>query len=78
MGRLRLTRRRRALAGYALGCGLLVAGVWVILGLGFALIVAGIIAAASSLVLADVDEEVKRDEPSPVLAAAQRVFNPTL
>jgi hypothetical protein len=72
-----LTRRRRALLGYVLGCALVVAGVWVAQGLAGALIVAGVITAASFLLLTDV-EEGKR-EPSSVASAAQRIFHdPTL
>jgi lipopolysaccharide export LptBFGC system permease protein LptF len=56
VGRVRLTRRRRALAGYVLGCLLVVAGVYVAFGLAGALVVAGVITAASFLLLADVEE----------------------
>lgn len=45
----------RARLGFALGCLLLVAGVFVLLGLGAALIVAGVLVAGSFLVLTDVD-----------------------
>ena len=76
MGRLRLTRRRRALLGYVLGCALIVAGVWVAQGLAGGLITAGIITSASFLLLTDV-EEVKREPPA-VALAPQRFFNPTL
>ena len=76
MGRLRLTRRRRALLGYVLGCALIVAGVWVAQGLAGGLITAGIITSASFLLLTDV-EEVKREPPA-VALSPQRFFNPTL
>ena len=76
MGRLRLTRRRRALLGYVLGCALIVAGVWVAQGLAGGLIAAGIITSASFLLLTDV-EEVKREPPA-VALSPQRFFNPTL
>lgn len=75
MSRVRLTRRRRALLGYLLGCALVVAGAWVARGLAAGLIVAGLIVAASCLLLTDVDEE-GTGEPSPV--AAPRHFDPTL
>ena len=74
MGRLRLTRQRRALLGYATGCALVVAGVWWAFAGGFALIVAGFIVAASFLLLADVEEGTH--EP-PAVAAAQ-LHDPTL
>lgn len=78
MGRVRLTRRRRALLGYILGCALVVAGAWVAQGLAAALIVAGVICAASFLLLADVEEGT--GEPPRVAVAPQRarVFDPTL
>lgn len=77
MGHVRLTRRRRALLGYILGCALVVAGVWVAQGLAAALIVAGIITAVSFLLLADVDEGATREPPA-VAVAPQRFFDPTL
>lgn len=76
MGRLRLTRRRRALLGYVAGCLLIVAGVWVAQGLAGALIVAGVIAAASFLLLTDVEEGT--GEPSSVAVAPRRIHDPTL
>lgn len=77
MGRVRLTRRRRALLGYVFGCALVVAGAWVAHGLAAALIVAGIITAASFLLLADVTEGSVSEPPS-VAVAPQRHFDPTL
>jgi hypothetical protein len=76
VGRLRLTRRRRALAGYVLGCVLVVAGVWLAQGAAGALIVAGVIAAASFLLLTDVEEG--KGEPPAVAVAPQRFHDPTL
>jgi hypothetical protein len=77
MGRLRLTRRRRALLGYVLGCVLVVAGAWVARGLSAALITAGVITAASFLLLTDVDEGGS-GEPPAVAVAPVRYFDPTL
>ena len=77
MGRVRLTRRRRALLGYVLGCALVVAGLWVAEGLAGALVVAGVIVAASFLLLTDVDEGGTREPPA-VAVAPQRFFDPTL
>jgi len=74
VGRLRLTRRRRALLGYVAGCALIVAGVWMAQGPAVALIVAGVIAAASFLLLTDVEEGT--GEP-PSVAVARR-HDPTL
>jgi hypothetical protein len=45
----------RALVGYATGCALAVAGVFVEWGAGPALMVAGAVCAASCLLLADVE-----------------------
>ena len=75
MGHVRLTQRRRALLGYAAGCALVVAGVWWAFDFGFALIVSGVVVAASFLLLADVGEGVS--EP-PAVPAAQRIHDPTL
>lgn len=51
-----MTRRLvLALLGYTLGCLLVVAGVAVNWGVGWGLLVAGVIAAVSFLVLTDVD-----------------------
>ena len=77
MGRLRLTRRRRALLGYLLGCALVVAGAWVARGLAAGLIVAGIITAANFLLIADVTEGGS-GEPPAVAVAPQRFYDPTL
>lgn len=77
MGRVRLTRRRRALLGYLLGCALVVAGAWVARGLAAGLIVAGLITAANFLLLADVDEGVS-GEPPAVAVSPVRHFDPTL
>lgn len=74
MGRVRLTRRRRALAGCLLGCALVVAGTWLWLGVAGALIVAGVITAASFLALAEVEDS---GEP-PTVPDAPQQFNPTL
>jgi hypothetical protein len=76
VGNLRLTRRRRSTAGYVLGCLLVVAGMWVAQGLAGALITAGIITAASFLLLTDVEEVAS--EPPAVAATPQRFFDPTL
>lgn len=76
MGRVRLTRRRRAVLGYVAFCLVIVAGVFVIKGLGVALIVAGVIGAASMLLLTDVEEGT--GEPPAVAVAPQRFFDPTL
>lgn len=73
----RLTRRRRALLGYLLGCALVVAGIYVANGLAGALVVAGVITAASFLLLTDVDEGVTREPPA-VAVAPQRRYDPTL
>lgn len=51
MSRLVLSR-----LGFAAGCGTTVAGVWVLAGLGVALIVAGAVMAGSFLLLTDVEE----------------------
>lgn len=75
MGHLRLNRRRRALLGYIAGCLLVVAGMWVAQGPAGALITAGVITAASFLLLADVEEDTV--EP-PAVAAAPHRFDPTL
>ncbi len=78
MGRPHLTRRRRAVLGYVAFCLVAVAGVYVIKGLGVALIVAGVIGAASFLLLADVDEEVKVEPPAVNVPWPQRFHDPTL
>jgi hypothetical protein len=78
MGRFRLTRRHRALLGYILGCVLVVAGAWVAQGLAAALIVAGIITAASFLLLTDVDEGGTGEPPAVAVAHQRRSFDPTL
>jgi len=77
VGRVRLTRRRRALLGYVLGCVLIIAGVYVAQGVAGAFVTAGIITAASFLLLTDVDEEGTREPPA-VAVAPQRFFDPTL
>jgi hypothetical protein len=77
VGSVRLTRRRRALLGYLLGCVLVIAGVYVGSGLAGALLVAGIITAASFLLLTDVDEGVTREPPA-VAVSPQRFYDPTL
>ena len=77
MGRFRLTRRRRALLGYLLGCALLVAGIWTSRGVPAGLIAAGVITAGSFLLFADV-EEVKLEEPPAVASIPQRLYDPTL
>ena len=51
-----MTRLVRARLGFTAGCAIAAAGVWLVLGLGFALIVAGAVAAASFLLLMDVGE----------------------
>lgn len=76
MGHVRLTRKRRALLGYLLGCALVVAGAWVARGLAAGLIVAGVITAASFLLLTDV--EGGTGEPPAVAVAPQRLYDPTL
>ena len=76
MGDVRLTRRRRALLGYLLGCALVVAGAWVAKGLAAGLITAGIICAASFLLLTDVEEGT--GEPPAVAVSPQRFYDPTL
>ena len=76
MGVLRVTGRARALLGYTLGCVVVVAGVWVARGLAAALIVAGVICAASFLLLTDVEEGT--GEPPAVAVAPQRFNDPTL
>lgn len=76
MGRVRLTRRRRALLGYLFGCALLVAGIWVGRGMPAGLIAAGVITAGSFLLFADV-EEVKVEPPA-VASTPQRFYDPTL
>jgi len=76
VGRLRLTRRRRALLGFALGCALVVSGTWVWLGVAGGLIVAGVITAASFLTLSDVEEGTR--EPPAVAVSPQRFNDPTL
>jgi hypothetical protein len=77
VGRVRLTRRRRALLGYLLGCALVVAGAWVARGLAAGLVVAGVITAVSFLLLSDVDEGGS-GEPPAVAVAPVRHFDPTL
>jgi hypothetical protein len=77
VGRVRLSRRRRALLGYLLGCALVVAGAWVARGLAAGLIVAGLITAANFLLLTDVDEGVS-GEPPAVAVSPVRHFDPTL
>lgn len=77
MGRVRLTGKRRALLGYLLGCALVIAGVYVGTGLAGALLVAGVITAASFLLLTDVDEGVTREPPA-IAVSPQRFFDPTL
>lgn len=61
MGDVRVRRPRLAGArlGYAAGCASAACGVGLLWGLGVALIVAGVVAAASCLVLVDVDGEAK-------------------
>jgi len=76
VGRLRLTRRRRALVGYILGCALLAAGFWLAAGPAVALIVAGLITAASFLLFSDV--EGGTGEPPAVAVSPQRFHDPTL
>jgi len=76
VGHIRLTRRRRALLGYVLGVGLVVAGAWVAKGLAAALITAGIITAASFLLLTDVEEVT--GEPPAVAVSPVRRYDPTL
>jgi hypothetical protein len=56
VGRPHLTPSTVALAGCCVGLGLLVAGVWFVAGLGWALIVAGIAVVAVFLLLYDVDQ----------------------
>jgi hypothetical protein len=56
VGRPRLTPSTVALAGCCAGLGLLVAGVWFVAGVGWALIVAGVATVAVFLLLYDVDE----------------------
>lgn len=75
MGRVRLSRQRRSIAGYLTGCALIVAGMWFGTGLAGSLITAGILCAASFLLLFDV-EGVPRESP-PVATQAQR-YDPTL
>lgn len=53
--RVKLSRLLGARAGYAAGCATASCGVGVLWGLGVALIVAGVAAAASCLLLVDVD-----------------------
>jgi hypothetical protein len=54
----------RAWLGYVVGCLAIVAGVWVQFGIGFGLIVAGALAVASFLLLADVDDDDQAGEVS--------------
>lgn len=77
MGHVRLTRRRRALLGYLLGCFLLVAGIWISKGVPAGLIAAGVITSGSFLLLADV-EEVKVEPPAVAVAPQRHHFDPTL
>lgn len=51
MSRLVLAR-----LGFAAGCAIAAAGVWLLAGLGAALVAAGVVAAASFLLLTDVGE----------------------
>lgn len=76
MGRVRLTRRRRALLGYIAGCALVVAGMWVAQGPAGALITAGIITAASFLLLTDVEEGPI--EPPAIAVSGVHRHDPTL
>lgn len=76
MGRIRLTRRRRALLGYVLGVALVVAGAWVARGLAAGLITAGLITAVSFLLLSDVEEAPV--EPPAVAVSSFGRYDPTL
>jgi hypothetical protein len=60
VGRPHLTPSTVALAGCCVGLGLLVAGVWFVAGVGWALIVAGIATVAVFLLLYDVDEPAQQ------------------
>lgn len=55
MGDVRISPVARAHAGFTVGCLLAVLGVGLLAGLGWALIAAGVLLAAASLVLVDVD-----------------------
>jgi hypothetical protein len=59
-----MSRLGRARAGVALGCALMVAGVLLLAGLGWALIAAGLVLAVSCLVLVDIDEPEPGEEAS--------------
>jgi uncharacterized membrane protein len=76
VGRIRLTRRRRALLGYVLGVALVIAGAWVARGLAAGLITAGLITAVSFLLLTDVEEAT--GEPPAVAVSPVRRYDPTL
>lgn len=56
MGPVRLSRRGRAAGGYAVGTLLVAVGTYLLHGLGWALIVAGISLGVYALVIYDVDE----------------------
>lgn len=43
--------------GFAIGCLLVVVGVFLLFGLGWALVASGVLLAASCLVLVDIDED---------------------
>lgn len=76
MGRVRLTRRRRALLGYLAGVLLILAGVYLAFGLAAALVVGGVVTAASFLLLTDVEEVPV--EPPAVAVSQVRRYDPTL
>jgi hypothetical protein len=76
VGFLRVSRRLQARVGYAAGWALVIAGVFVAAGLSGALIVAGLVTAASFLLLYDV-EGGSHSEP-PAVGIAPRSFDPTL
>lgn len=50
------SRAVRSAVGYTAGCVTAVVGVWLLAGLAIALMTGGVVAAASSLLLIDVDE----------------------
>ncbi len=56
MGRPHLTRAARARLGCGVGGLMAAVGVWLVAGVGWALMVAGLVIAAVALLLYDVDE----------------------
>lgn len=61
MGRLRLSRVGRALAGCLLGASMAFVGLLLVLGVGWALTVVGAALAAASAVLYDVDDTTEAE-----------------